>query len=183
MNYTHPIRNLDDIQKLKLKLMEYNYMYYFLFVLGINSNLRISDLLRLRVKDVRNVSHIEIKEKKTGKQKMFKISPELELEINKYTHAMNADSYLFPSPHKGKKGSITRDTAFKVLNKAAKAIGMTQSVSPHSLRKSFAFHLYLKTKDVVLVMKLLNHSSPSVTLRYIGIEQEQLDDVTVNFSL
>jgi len=183
MNYTHPIRDLDDIRKLKLKLMEYNYMYYFLFVMGINTNLRISDLLRLCVKDVRDVSHIELNEKKTGKRKRFKISPELELEITKYTHSMPADSFLFPSPHKGKNTSITRDTAFKVLNKAAKAIGLEQSVSPHSLRKSFAFHLYQKTKDVVLVMKLLNHSSPSVTLRYIGIEQEQLDDVTVNFSL
>ena len=136
MNFTLPIRSLDDIQKLKLKLMENNYMYYFLFVMGINTNLRISDLLRLCVKDIRNVSHIELKEKKTGQQKRFKISPELELEITKYTHAMDAGSYLFPSLHKGKTKSITRDTAFKVLNKATKVIGMTQSVSPHSLRKT-----------------------------------------------
>jgi len=51
------------------------------------------------------------------------------------------------------------------------------------LRKTFGYHFYQQTKDVALLQELFNHSSPSVTLRYIGINQDKIDQAYDNFSL
>ena len=52
MNYVEPIRDKDDIQAMKDYLREWNERNYMMFLLGINSGLRISDIINLRVKDV-----------------------------------------------------------------------------------------------------------------------------------
>ncbi|MDX9806823.1 MAG: site-specific integrase, partial [bacterium] len=53
----------------------------------------------------------------------------------------------------------------------------------HTLRKTFGYHFYQKTKDVALLQQLFNHSAPSVTLRYIGINQDIMDMAIEDFSL
>ncbi|MDT0761303.1 tyrosine-type recombinase/integrase, partial [Staphylococcus pseudintermedius] len=51
----------------------------------------------------------------------------------------------------------------------------------HTMRKTFGYKYYNKTKDVGTLQKMFNHSSPAITLRYIGIEQAELDDALRNF--
>ena len=51
------------------------------------------------------------------------------------------------------------------------------------MRKTFGYHHYQKFKDVAMLQKIFNHSSPQITLRYIGIEQEQIEESYANFIL
>ncbi|ANS45905.1 putative integrase/recombinase YoeC [Bacillus thuringiensis] len=73
MNFVQPIRDPEQIQQMKAYLKEKNARNYMLFVLGINTGLRISDILKLKVGDVQG-SHISMREKKTGKQKRIQIT-------------------------------------------------------------------------------------------------------------
>ena len=73
--------------------------------------------------------------------------------------------------------------AYRILNKAAVRVGINGEIGTHTLRKTFGYHMYMKTKDVALLQELFNHSSPSVTLRYIGINQDRLDQAMDDFRL
>ncbi|GMA66225.1 hypothetical protein GCM10025859_67000 [Alicyclobacillus fastidiosus] len=73
--------------------------------------------------------------------------------------------------------------AWKALNNAAKVAGIKDRIGTHTLRKTFAYHAYKQGKDITLIQKLLNHSAPSVTLRYIGITQDEMDDVYLTLNL
>ena len=54
---------------------------------------------------------------------------------------------------------------------------------PHTMRKTFGYHAYKKGMDITIIQKLLNHSSPSITLSYIGITRDDLDNVYLNLNL
>lgn len=177
MEFVQPIRDLDKIEEMKLRL---NHRDSFMFSLGINVGCRISDLLQLKVKDVRGKSHLKIEESKTGKTKRFLINTKLKLVIYDYTEGMNEDDWLFPS-RKGNK-PISRIQAYRVLNKTALDIGL-EEIGTHTLRKTFGYHFYKTTKDVAILQEMFNHSTPTVTLRYIGINQDTMDDSIRDFNL
>lgn len=179
MNFVQPIRDLEKIEEIRAILSRKSSRDCFMFDFGINTGLRISDIIPLMVKDVKNCTHVNLREKKPSKEKRFLINNELRVTIDKYIQGMSDDEYLFPS-RKG--GHIERVRAYEILNEAGKKAGL-KSIATHSLRKTFGYHFYKKTKDVVTLQKLYNHSAPSVTLRYIGIEQDEIDDVVRNFSL
>jgi integrase len=83
MNFVQPIRDPEKIEAIKQFLKEQNKRNYMLFLIGINTGLRISDILKLKVGDVKG-THISIREKKTGKQKRIRITPSLKRELNWY---------------------------------------------------------------------------------------------------
>ncbi|MDQ0257961.1 integrase [Evansella vedderi] len=175
-----PIRNKQKIEEIKNVLKTKSERDYFLFVMGINCGLRISDMLQLTVREVLGKQHIKIKESKTDKYKRFRINATLQNEILKYTTGMNEDDYLFPS-RKGDR-PITRVQAYRILNEVAAQVGL-EEIGTHTLRKTFGYHFYQKTKDVAMLQDIFNHSAPSVTKRYIGISQDEIDEAIDNFSL
>lgn len=152
----------------------------FLLTFGINTGLRISDILPLQVHDVRGKSHILITEKKTGKRKRFKINEALRRAIDNYTRGMNDSDYLFASSKRSL--PITRVRAYQILNGTARKIGLTE-VGTHTLRKTFGYHFYQRTRDIATLQMIFNHSHPSITLRYIGITQDLIDQAVDDFSL
>jgi integrase len=180
MKFVQPIRDREKIEEIKSILKRQSGRNYFLFALGINTGLRISDLLPLRVSDVRENQHIILTEKKTGKIKRFRINHELEQIINEYTNGLKSDALLFPSRKMNK--PISRIQAYRILNDAA-GMANLKEIGTHTLRKTFGYFFYKKTKDVALLQKLFNHSSPSVTLLYIGINQDIMDKAMDDFSL
>ncbi|MGS2777465.1 site-specific integrase [Robertmurraya sp. GLU-23] len=180
METVQPIRSKKMIEEMKEVLIQQSYRDYFLFVFGINSALRISDILQLKVMDVRDKDYITIREKKTNKAKRFKINITLRKVIDEYTRRMGDDEWLFPS-RKGDK-PITRVQAYRVLNKASDKVGL-EEIGTHTLRKTFGYHFYQKSKDVALLQNIFNHSAPSVTLRYIGINQDMMDEAIDDFGL
>ena len=94
---------------------------------------------------------------------------------------MEMEDYIFKSRN-GKNKPITRVRAYTILNTAAKNIGL-EEIGTHTLRKTFGYWFYKETKDIALLQQLFNHSSPSITLRYIGINQDVLDTALDNFNL
>ena len=88
---------------------------------------------------------------------------------------------LFPS----RKGSaaISRVQAYIILSEAARAVGIKEAVGTHTLRKVFGYFAYQQGIDITRIQLLLNHSSPGVTLRYIGITREELDNIYINLNL
>lgn len=175
-----PIRSKEKIEEVKQILKEQSKRDRFLFVMGINCGLRISDMLQLKVQDVLGREYMKIKEGKTDKYKRFRINASLQNEIADYTTGMDPEDYLFPS----RKGTqpITRVQAYRILNKAAAEAGL-EEIGTHTLRKTFGYHFYKKTKDVAMLQDIFNHSAPSVTKRYIGISQDEIDQAIDDFSL
>ena len=186
MKAVQPIRSLDKIAEMKSELRKSGTRDYLLFTFGINIGLRISDIIKLRVRDIVNEdmsikTHITIIEEKTNKVKVFKINPTLSEELKQYVQHMKLDDYIFKS-RKGTNRPISRVQAYRILSDTANKIGI-DDVGTHTLRKTFGYHFYQKTKDVAMLQQLFNHSSPSITLKYIGIDQDALDSAYDNFSL
>jgi len=181
MNKVEPIREKEKIAELKKILHQQSYRNYILFVLGINTGLRISDMLQIKVEDVRGKTHIVLKEQKTSKNKKFLINSNLRRELSDYTADMADHEYLFQS-RIGKNKPLSRFQAYRIFSEAGRKAGL-ESIGCHSTRKTFGYHHYKKNKDVALLQKLFNHSSPSITLDYIGITQDIMDESIEKFSL
>ena len=187
MEFVQPIRDLKKIETIKKLLKQQNLRDYCLFVIGINSGLRISDLLKLTVSDVidgnKLKDRIRLREKKTNKFKDFPLSEKSKSALKEYlkTREYNENEPLFIS--RKNKGFLLRQQAYKIINNVAKEVGIKEKIGTHTLRKTFGYHAYNNGYDITLIQKLFNHSSPSVTLRYIGITQDELDNVYLSLDL
>lgn len=180
MTTVEPIRNIEHLQKLENYLRNKNPRDLLLFTIGTNCGLRISDIVTLNVGDVRNKTHLQLIEKKTGKFKKFPINAKLKPMFEEFTKGKCYDEALFKTKFDNR---LDRFTAYRVIKSASLAAGIPEKVGTHTMRKTFGYHHYKKFKDVALLQKIFNHSSPLITLRYIGIEQEQIDQSYENFIL
>lgn len=193
MNTVQPLRNKQDIEKMKQYLKGRSLRDYLMFMIGISSALRISDILKLRVSDIwdgkKVKSHIDIREKKTDKGKRFAISPNLEKAIKEYiknTPSCNPDDYLIISKKVDKNGNgkpISRQQAHDILSDAADWIGIKDAISTHTMRKTWGYWAYKNGVSLALIMEALNHSSLTETRKYLGITQDDLDEVYINLNL
>lgn len=181
MKAVQPIRDKTNIESMKNELLKKGLRDYMMFVIGINTGLRISDILNLKISDVKDQSHIVIIEKKTEKTKRFLINPMLKNDIDRYINGMSDHEYLFQS-RKGTNKPISRVQAYRVLNGAAERLGI-EDIGTHTLRKTFGYFHYQINKDVALLQELFSHSAPSVTLDYIGINQDNMDKSIEGFYL
>lgn len=178
MRFVEPIRDKEQLDDLTNYLKEHNERDYIMWLIGIHVGIRISDILQLRVKDVRKQTHLKIFEQKTKKYKRVIIPPKLRKELEQYVKGKKDNEYLIASRERtktGKQRPITRKTAWTNINKAAKAIGYREKIGTHSMRKTFGYHYYKKYHSVGDLMVLFNHAEEATTLRYIGIVQDQLD--------
>ena len=180
MNTVEPIRDIEKIYDMADYLKNRNLRDYVMFMFGIYTGLRISDILKLRVRDVRDKESIYIREMKTDKEKKFNINPELKPIIREYIKDKKDYEYLFKS-RQDKNKPISRQQAYHVLNSAADALGISR-VGTHTLRKTWGYHTYQTTHDAVGIKEILNHSDISVTLRYIGINQDNKDKIMNSLS-
>lgn len=172
MNLVQPIRDKEVIAEIKSYLKATNERNLILFLLGINTGLRISDILRLRVRDVEGWD-IYIREKKTNKIREVKMPRELKKAVREYIKGRPKSEYLIKSRN-GKNKPITRGMAYVILNQIADRFGL-ERIGTHSLRKTYGYHFYNQFKDVVTLQQMLNHTDSKETLRYIGITQDTLN--------
>lgn len=140
MQFVQPIRDKNKINEMKTELKKQGIRNYILFTMGINTGLRISDLIKLKVLDVMNEDgttkdHINITETKTHKTKRFKINDTLSRELKEYTKNMKMTDCLFSSRN-GINKPMTRVQAYRILNNTGKKIGI-EEIGTHTLRKTF----------------------------------------------
>lgn len=167
MELVQPIKDLNLINNIKMELLKSDYKGYLLFDIAINTGLKIIDIINLTVWDVKNKSQIVVKEDRTGRRLKYAVSPEVHEEIEKFILGRSAGDLLFPSVRGGKK-PITSKQAFKSLNDIGRKLGI-DDIGIHTLRKTFGYHHYQTHNDIAFLQNLFSHSTPDMTLRYIGV--------------
>lgn len=151
-----------------------------LFLLGINTGLRVGDLVKLKVGDVKGKDKFIIYEGKTNKRRVVNIKM-LREELDEFTKDKKDHEYLFKS-QKGENRPLSTTQVYRILQDAGKLLGR-DDIGTHTMRKTFGYHHYKKYKDVAVLQDILNHSSPSITMNYIGIRQEEIDETLDDFRL
>ena len=182
MKAVEPIRDSKQINAMKKYLKGNNIRDYALFTVGINVALRISDLLKLTWGDVldgKKFRVIILKEGKTHKIRNIKLNRTSTKALEELLETLDTygmDDYIFKS-REGENEPITRQQAFYILRDAAKAVGIKEKVGTHTLRKTWGYHAWKKGYSPALIMDTLNHGNLSVTKRYLGIRQDEINDL------
>ena len=194
MKVVQPIRDLDvlnhcyEIAREHDKSRKTNEVCWELILLvGFNTSLRVSDFRRFKVSDLRGKDYAQIEAKKTGKDARILINPSARREINRLLAGRKADDYIFQSrihdaiTHKSK--PITRQRCYQIINTIARQAGVEDRIGCHTLRKTFGYHYYKMTGDVVSLQRILCHSYQRETLVYIGVIQENIDESLLKFNM
>jgi len=174
MNKVDVIKNKEDIRKIKEFLRLSNFRNYLMFIVGINTGLRITQILSLKFSDVVD-EHNNIVDKISFNNISYYINDIVQECFQKYIKSngniLSNKSFIF----KSKKGDnpIERSQAYRILNDASKNVGVNIKVGTHTLRKTFGYHFYMRNNDLKYLQKLFNHSSINVTADYIGINYEK----------
>ena len=201
MKSVEPIRDTKTIKNMRAILKSQSTRNELLFILGINVGLRISDILKLKVKDLTKLNtkapkdYVIITEIKTRKTKKFYIGDIVKKVIENYMKENDNpgfDTYIFLS-RKGINMPITRQQAYRIINNAAESLGIVErndqgnlihgEIGTHTLRKTFGYHSFQNGTSLELLMDLFNHSSKTQTLKYIGITEEQKKEVYLKSNL
>ncbi len=194
MNTAEPIREQQELERFKNYFIyeKPNIRNYTLLCLGLNTALRISDILTLQWKDVYDFEkdklkcHIQLSEQKTGKCSRIYMNKNIIDALNAYKICaqikgkLREDGYLFAGPH----GTpISRVQAWRIISRAADACELQGVISPHSLRKTFGYQAWHKGVQPLMLMEIYNHSSFTITKRYLGIQQDDRDEVFRNICI
>lgn len=190
-----PFKNMGDIDKIKRYLLKKgNMRNYNLFIMGINVGLRISDLLSLKLNDVWNFEtftpfdEVVLKEQKTEKIRRIKLNQSVKDSLRMYVDSLQTikeDGWLFQS--RKKEFHLTYQSVNRMINQWVNDCRIKGNYGSHSFRKTFSYHLYMNNSENPMIlpylMKILNHSSQSITLRYIGIEGETINNLYDDLNL
>lgn len=179
-----PIIDLKNIKSIK-KLLADQPRNRLLFTMGVNSGLRVQDILALKVSDVKYCKigdRVCLKEKKTGKENIFIMNKEIKSALNEHlaTSKLEDEHFLFKS-RKGKNYPLTTYAVTMMVQRWCDEINLQGNFGAHTLRKTWCYH-QRKTFGVSweLLAKRLNHSSPSITRRYLGVQDEEVEEILLN---
>jgi len=178
-----PIKNDKDIKSIKVLLSD-KPRDFLLFTMGINNGLRAGDLLKLKVRDVNYLKEgdkIIIKENKTRKQNILMVNKTVYKSLKNFLQKINPDDedYLFES-RKGKR-PLSVSSLNGLIKKWTRSINLKGNYGSHSLRKTFGYIQRMKYNvGFEILTKRFNHSSPSVTMRYLGIQDKEVNGILMN---
>jgi integrase len=175
-----PIRRFKDIRAIA-KLLHDNPRNHLLFVLGVNSGLRAGDLLKLKAKKLRGLKYsqqVVIKESKTKKANVFFVNKAILAALDRYFSIINPadDDFVFKS-REGINKPITIQAVNNMIKKWTKAINLSENYGAHTLRKTWGYMVRTKFNEgFEVICKRYNHSTPAVTMRYLGITDKEVKD-------
>lgn len=181
MNTVDPIYDPLIVRAIKRDLKGKDDKYYIMFLVGISLGLRINEILKLRVGDVKGKKETNCRQSKTGKEIAIAFNPELSQALKNYTSNKDPEEALIPNRFNEYK-SIGRIWAYKLLRNAAAKYGIN-NIGTHTLRKTCGYHFYKQTKDIATLQIWFNHSSEKETLRYIGVTRESIKKAMINFKI
>ncbi|MGL5649383.1 MAG: tyrosine-type recombinase/integrase [Clostridium sp.] len=170
------VKPIDDekVEEIKKELKDKSIRNYIMFELGISLGLRIGDILKLKVKDIYDKDTMYLKEQKTNKYKEVPIAPKLKRLLKEFCKDREGYEYLIKS-RKGFNEPIRRNRAYKILREVSVKVGI-ERIGTHSMRKTFGRKYYKTYGDIEELRKYFNHSNAGVTRRYIGIEQDVINN-------
>lgn len=188
MEKVEPIRDREKIKTIKSILKGKGKYRDLLWVtIGLNTALRISDILDLKVKDVRKedgeyYDHIRLREQKTNKSGKHKINQSIKEALDlffEHNPSKGPEDYLFTTYA----GRLTRQRANAIIHELTDAVGLEGRYGTHTLRKSFGYHALQNGAPVRELQDKFNHNSSSLTLDYCGITQDNVDRVVEELNL
>lgn len=195
MNFVEPIRDRKKIAQIKNLLRgERRFRDLLLFVVGINTALRISDLLELQVGHfLDDHQHIKqrfwIKEQKRGKRQEVVVNASIRDALEEYFSAypeliVDQNNFIFFNTKvNGFMQPIRRGQAWKIITTICQQVGLCGNYGTHSLRKTWGYHARMQGVDLALIMHKLNHESIAYTKRYLGITDDELQAVSQRLNL
>ncbi len=193
MSVTEPIRNSEELREFidYYRKVRYNPRNYCLIMTGLNTALRISDILSITWEEVYDFdadcckTHMELTEMKTKKSQTIAMNEELVnaiMLLKKKNKKIKPTEYLFHSRDDHSK-PITRIQAYRIIKQAANStVSNPDHIGCHSLRKTFGYYAYKNGTNPILLMSIFNHSSFEITKRYLGITQDEKDSVYLNLN-
>jgi integrase len=194
MKLVQPIRDLETLQRCFEIAREHDrhrktgeVSWELILLVGLNTSVRVSDFRRFKVADLRGKDYAQIQAKKTGKEARILINPAARKEINRLLAGRKPDEYIFQSRQKDsithKARPISRQRCYQIINHIAKTAGVEERIGCHTLRKTFGYHYYQTTGDVVSLQRILGHSFQRETLVYIGVVQENIDESMMKMNM
>jgi integrase len=178
-----PIRQIKDIRAIS-KLTSDNPRDHLLFIMGINNGLRAGDLIKLKVKDVRHLKVgdiLTIKESKTGKDNILVINKTVYKALKNYLDLVQPldNEFLFASRKGG--SHIQSQAVSKLVKKWTEAINLKGNYGAHTLRKTWGYiQRTVHGVGFEIICKRYNHSSPAITMRYLGIQDKEVHSTLMN---
>ena len=181
-----PIRTLEAIETIK-NMLKSRPRDYLLFVMGINNALRAGDLLKLRAEQFKNAridEKVPIVEQKTGKPQEIVVNKSVKEALDRYFEHYNGyNGYLFESQWP-KNRPITVSRASIMVKKWCKDAGLQGNYGSHTLRKTFGYILRREYGiSWEIIAKRYNHSSPAVTRAYLGVQDEEVNDIIMKYPI
>ncbi|MGL4730345.1 MAG: tyrosine-type recombinase/integrase [Clostridium sp.] len=180
MAKVYPIKDRSRIALIKKILLKENRERdWIMIAIGINTGLRISDILQLRVKHVKNKNRISgLKSQKTKKPINSIINNQLKEELKPYLKGKKSDEYLIRT-NRHEDGELINEPisctqAYRIMKYIEERAGVKDNLGTHSLRKTFGYNLY-QNSDISIVQGALQHDTQLDTIRYIGVEDEEID--------
>jgi len=174
-----PIRKQKDLKSIS-KLLQGKPRDLLLWTLGINNGLRASDLVGIKVEQVEDMkagSVLNIVERKTGKDNVLVINKAVHKALQSFLNN-DPDEYLFQS-RKG--GHISSQSVGRLVKSWAAAINLKGNYGAHTLRKTWGYHQRVNHGvGFEILCKRYNHSSPAITMGYLGIEDKEVHEVLMN---
>ena len=176
-----PIINPKDIKCIK-RLLINRPRDRLLFICGCNSGLRVQDLLALKIGDVKHTNvgdRIVIREKKTGKENVFMINKEIKEALDDYLKTIEAkdELFLFKS-RKGSNSPLTTYAVTKYVKEWCDAVNLHINAGAHTLRKTWCYQQRTRYgSSWELLSRRLLHFSPAITRRYLGIQEEEVEEI------
>jgi len=176
MEKVEPIRDPTKLAEIKSRLRRRNPRHYAFFVVGINTALRPGDVLRIRAGDVYEPNgkvkpHLYIRSQKTNKPHRILLNEACQEALAflwEKQGPFKPHERLFP---------WTRQHAWRLVNRWCREVGLTGRYGGHTLRKTWG---YMARKfhgvPIELIQSKLGHRSPTVTQRYIGITDDEIED-------
>lgn len=186
MEFVDPIREIKQIDAMKGILLQHSQRDLLFFVLGINTGIKINELLFLKVEDVWDGTKMKefllINNEQGEEKQAYYLNNRVKVVLHTYLGQgeFEHDDYLFKS--KKNNQPITRQQAYRIIHNAAVEAGVTGNIGTHTLRKTFGYHALQKGIAISIIMSIYHHQSPAETLRYLGIEkyEKSLTKVDVN---
>lgn len=164
MNVISPIKSIEEINLIKdLYLRKKQISELLMFTLAINTGIDLSALLNLKIEDVKNKFYLLV-----APQKSIPIDDETRRLIAEFIVGKLNSDFLFKNK-KGKK--VDRTTVFYSFKNICSELGLSEKYSVASWRKTFAYHYYMKYKDLSYLQWLFNQGTVKQTLNFIGVDE------------
>ena len=192
MHEVEAVKTTEQRQQVEAHLAGQGVIYADIWKVGVNTALRISDLLSLTMDDVRALDPeqpaLTIREQKTGKLRKIVVNQSAFAVMLRRLTDYPGDAWLFQSEAVNRNRReppkpINRRSVSRVFERVGQKVAPKVALGTHSMRKTRGYAMHKAGRSIESIAKVLNHSSPAVTMRYIGLVQQDIDESYTAFEL